>query len=341
MINIIVTGIGGPTAQGVMQGLRKRQDVRIIGLDRREVNSGLPFCDTFQQIPSVYDRSSYETRIIELVEEYNAALLFPCLHEEITIYAELRHQLSCIVATPTSDVIHSLINKTAVYQLLEKSEAAVYVPRYAPFSSSNELNTILTDQFSNDEVVVSKAAASHGAVGFALLTSKKRYLEEISNGNKQFVAMEDFTRIDHNGGELVMEYLPGIEFSVDIYLFHHEVIAAVSRERTGVSSGIVLDGKVVFHPKLIEAASITAKSLITTGFMNLQFIEKDGEFKLTDVNPRFCGSQVMSLGAGVNFPELVLQYEVLHERPVVSPQWNTRMIRFRDQFFLKDEETST
>ncbi|MFB5663494.1 ATP-grasp domain-containing protein [Alteribacillus sp. HJP-4] len=136
---------------------------------------------------------------------------------------------------------------------------------------------------------------------------------------------------------MVMEYLDGNEYSVDVYIHDGKVITAVPRKRTGVSSGIVLDGTVVHNKMLIEAAEKITEAIAESGFLNLQFFINDHGCKLTDVNARFCGSQVMSLGANVNFPYLFLQYNLLGEYVSVNPRWNTRMIRYRENLFVYDD----
>ena len=44
-VNILVTGIGGPIAQGIMMGLKQMENIQIIGADRRPLTSGHHFCD--------------------------------------------------------------------------------------------------------------------------------------------------------------------------------------------------------------------------------------------------------------------------------------------------------
>jgi len=136
-----------------------------------------------------------------------------------------------------------------------------------------------------------------------------------------------------------MPFIDGQEYSVDVFLHDHKVVVAVPRERAGVSNGIVLEGKVVYNEALIDAASQIAMALASEGYMNLQFFETTDGFKLTDINPRFAGSQVMSLGAGVNFPELFLKYSVFGEELEVNPIWNTQMFRYRmPRFYHQSSE---
>jgi len=48
-VNVLVTGIGGPIAQGMMMGLHQLDHIRIIGADRRALTSGHHFCDRTYQ----------------------------------------------------------------------------------------------------------------------------------------------------------------------------------------------------------------------------------------------------------------------------------------------------
>jgi carbamoyl-phosphate synthase large subunit len=336
MINVLVTGIGGPTAQGVMSGLADEENITIVGVDRREVNSGRPFCHKFHQIPGMIDLGSYKNKIKEIVQLEKIDVIFPSLHEEIEVYASFKKELDVVVATPDTDYIHALNNKAEVYKLLEQMDLEYYIPKYFVFQNKEELKVVMDKHFSRDKFTVAKQVSGHGALGFALLTDRKTYLEMLTKGQKNYVALQDYCDIPHEGGEMVMEYLPGQEFSVDVYVYEGNTVTAVPRERTGVSSGLVLDGKVIYNEALIEAGSVVSEALIHTGFMNLQFIEHEGSYKLTDINPRFCGSQVMSLGAGVNFPLLVIEYELLQNKPDVHPKWGTRMLRYRDQFFIQE-----
>lgn len=337
MINVLVTGIGGPTAQGVMRGLKAISGIHITGVDRREINSGIHFCDNFRLVPGLTEEEAYKKAIQKIVEEEHIDIIFPSLHEEIMLYHMLDRELDVEVAVPQSNVFSVLLDKADVYEYLARTPLKKYLPAYFPFADSEELRSIVKQHFSEDKVIVAKQRAGHGALGFALLTDRSTYLKELAAGHKHFVQLQDYYDIPHEGHEMIMEYLDGQEYSVDIYVFEGRVVTAVPRERSGVSSGIVLDGKVTYEKDLIQIASETAEALITTGFINLQFITAGDSYKLTDINPRFCGSQIMSLGAGVNFPYLLIQYQLLNERPAVEPVWGTRMIRYRDQFFIQED----
>ncbi|HSI66962.1 MAG TPA: ATP-grasp domain-containing protein [Planococcus sp. (in: firmicutes)] len=336
-INVLVTGIGGPTAQGVLRGLQEKGNVFAVGADRREITSGNQFCDKTYQIPRYTDTDAYKNAIISIIKNENIHAIFPSLHEEIEIFKQFRHELAIPVALPVSSQFDVMTDKEKVYEFLAEKGLQSYIPNYAGFSRTEDLRAIKADSFKDAERMVVKQVNGYGSLGFAILTDRPAYLEALKKGEKKVVNLDDYLDIPSEERRIAMDYLDGTEFSVDLFLDEGKVVVAVPRERTGVSSGIVLDGKVVYNEELIRAATEVAEALAEGGFLNLQFMTTDNGYKLTDVNARFCGSQVMSLGAGVNFPYLFLQYTVLGEKERPVPRWNTRMIRFRDHFFIYED----
>ncbi|MGM0896746.1 MAG: ATP-grasp domain-containing protein [Bacillota bacterium] len=336
-INVLVTGIGGPTAQGILRGFLGKDNVHVIGVDRRAITSGNQFCDKTYTIPRFSEVQAYKEAIKDIVVQEAIDVVFPALHEEIEIFREFRTELDTMVALPESEYFDMLVDKEKVYQFLKEKGLHRYIPKHVGFSNIDELKPIVEKEFPTEEYIVVKQVHGYGALGFAVLTNRENYLKALGEGKSKIVNIDDYCDIPSNDRRLVMEYLEGTEFSVDVFVHDGKVVVAVPRERTGVSNGIVLDGKVIYNKELIEAATEITECLVTDGFINLQFFSSEHGYQLTDVNARFCGSQVMGLGAGVNFPYLFIQYKLLGENEEVSPRWNTRMIRFRDHFFVYED----
>lgn len=330
-LNVLVTGIGGPIAQGIMMGLQELDNVRIIGADRRTLTSGHHLCDKTYVIPRYTQLSEYKEAILDIVSEEDIAAIFPALPQEIEIYHSFRSEIKAAVALPTSDYFEVLQNKVATYNYLETHDLEQYVPEYYSFTENRDLRQIMDERFHDKTYVVVKAAEAYGAIGSSILTDRKHFLKAVSQNKIKYLNVEDYYDMALFDGKerFVMPYLNSKEYSVDVYMHEGSLVVAVPRERTGISNGIVLEGKVLYNEELIQAAKDISEKFITKGFVNLQFFETEEGYKLTDINPRFAGSQVMSLGAGVNFPEIFLTYEVLEEKMDIHPRWNTQMFRYR------------
>src|SRR5690606_40544667 len=114
-IHVLVTGIGGPTAQGPLRGFLEKDNVFAVGADRRSLTSGNQFCDKTYQIPRFTEEESYKKAIVKIVEEEKIDVIFPSLHEEIELFQKFRKELDVLVALPESEHFDVLSDKEKVY----------------------------------------------------------------------------------------------------------------------------------------------------------------------------------------------------------------------------------
>lgn len=339
-LNVLVTGIGGPIAQGILMGLKKLDSINIVGVDRRSLTSGHHFCDKTYQIPRYSNKIAYKKAILEIIDKEEIIAVFPGLHPEVKIFSTFINKIPAEVAIPKSSVFSVLENKVKTYHYLEDQGFDHYLPKYHSFYGNHELRQIISKHFSKETYIVVKNAEAYGAIGSAILTNHAHYIEAIDRNQNQMMAFEDYYSLPSCEGveRFIMPFIDAKEYSVDLFLHKGEVIVAVPRIRAGVSNGLVIEGEVIYDQELIQAASEIAKTLANEGFVNLQFFKTANGLKLIDVNPRFAGSQVMSLGAGVNFPEIFLNYQVLGNEMTIQPKWNTKMFRYRVPVFYQEEE---
>jgi carbamoyl-phosphate synthase large subunit len=129
-----------------------------------------------------------------------------------------------------------------------------------------------------------------------------------SRGAEKITRREDLDALPQDGSILVQEYLPGEEYSVDVYVRGDgRVIAAVPRERMKTDSGIAVTARTVDVPEVIAAARRVAEEIGVRYVANVQFKRAaDGIFKLLEVNPRFPGTLPLTTAAGVDMPKLLV-----------------------------------
>lgn len=335
-INVLITAVGGPTGLGILKCLKGIENLHLIGTDSQRHTAGNMFCDKLYCISRVSNLEEYKKEIAEIVRNEKIDIIFPTLQDEIVIYQEFKEELQTKVALPLSHNFEVLIDKEKLYKYLEENNLNEYIPKYQVFQTNDELKQIIKQRFNDDQYVCVKGVQGHSGLGFGILTNRKNYLEALSKGINKVYNIEDYYEINSNSRRIVMEYLSGVEYSVDVLMHDGEVIVAVPRRRDRVSNGIVIDGIVEKNQEIIDMASKIAQSIAYNGFINLQFINSNEGYKVTDVNSRFCGSQVMSFGADVNFPYLYIKYNLMNDYVTVSPKWNTRMLRYWESCFFYD-----
>lgn len=105
---------------------------------------------------------------------------------------------------------------------------------------------------------------------------------------------------------IVSEYLPGEEYTIDVYRGKTTVV--IPRKRLMIRSGISFDIKVEMRDDLIQYSTELAEALNLKYCFGFQFrIGSDGQPKLLECNPRVQGTMAASVLAGFN----LIYYAVL------------------------------
>lgn len=89
MLNVLVTGAGSPTGVGVMRSLRKRDDVRIIGVDPNLWTGAEMFADAWERCPWGSD-PNFETFLGSVADKYSIDVAFVTITSEIQAAHNLR-----------------------------------------------------------------------------------------------------------------------------------------------------------------------------------------------------------------------------------------------------------
>ncbi|OAH22831.1 hypothetical protein AX289_06435 [Methylorubrum populi] len=107
---------------------------------------------------------------------------------------------------------------------------------------------------------------------------------------------------------LVMEFLPGEEYTVDCFSSRAQgLIFCRGRERTRVRAGIAMQSHHVDDPLFVEIARNIETSLPMRGAWFFQ-VKRDrhGDLTLLEVAPRIAGAMALSRVTGANFPLLTI-----------------------------------
>lgn len=103
--------------------------------------------------------------------------------------------------------------------------------------------------------------------------------------------------------QLVLEYLPGHEYSVDCIGDAGRLVTGVVRKKAITSASQLLDD----NPAVLADAGRLVARFGLSGLVNIQFkTDALGQPKLLEINPRAAGGVAMSCLSGINLPYLAL-----------------------------------
>lgn len=148
-----------------------------------------------------------------------------------------------------------------------------------------------------------------------------------------------------DGSFFLQDYLPGLEYSVDVYRNGKgEVVACVPRARLKIQNDIVITGESRNYTALIEQTIKIANEIDLFGVANIQFREDDkGIPVLMEVNARFPATMALTVKSGANIPKMFVE-EVLDKKLVhdLLPVKEVAMTRcFQEIYFEPSEIRAT
>jgi len=282
-MRILMTGAGGPSAISVWKSLSAQHEIHMADMDPCAAGLYLVAEDRRLLVPRG-DAPELVPALLAACRARKIDLLLPTVDAEFVPLALARADFEALgVALPISplDCLRVCRDK---HELLARVKGIVPVPDYEPLTP--------------------EAAAR--------VTSFPRFVKPRlgagSRGAEKITRREDLDALPQDGSILVQEYLPGEEYSVDVYVRGDgRVIAAVPRERMKTDSGIAVTARTVDVPEVIEAARRVAEEIGVRYVANVQFKRAaDGIFKLLEVNPRFPGTLPLTTAAGVDMPKLLV-----------------------------------
>ncbi|MFW6376892.1 MAG: ATP-grasp domain-containing protein [archaeon] len=341
-VSVLMTGAGAPGAWGIIRSLRStdEREVYIVGVDMDPDAYGLALVDEQYRVPAGGD-DGYVPRIADIVSEVGVDVVLPLTTDELQPLANNREEIDARVMVSDPEALGIANDKAALYGFLEDNDFDS-APDFRRVEDESSFAEAVESLGYPDEPVCFKPVVGSGMRGFRVLDPAAdratRLLEE--KPGEPVTTLEEIRPVlasaDPFPELVVMEYLPGKEYSVDALAMGDDVGPVVPRSRAKTRAGISFRGVVERDETLIDEASAICRDLGLEYNVNLQFKhDADGNPKLIEINPRVAGTIIMCVGAGANLPYLGVKHALGESIPDVNVQWGTWMARYWNEIFRK------
>ncbi len=264
----------------IQRGLSHLRDIELIGGGSGDDAHG-PFAyRQWVRVPNV-DEPDWCTELVRVLTTWRIDFVFPAHDDVLVALAERREDLPAVVLAPSVDTCQVTRSKRRTYAALA---GVVPVPRILDHAD--------IDQWP----VFAKPDRSQGSRGAALAHDAR-----------------ELRALLESGSDLVMEYLPGREYTVDCFSDRERgVLFASGRERVRTRAGISMSSTIVHDQTSFEemAARIGDRLHLHGAWFYQVREDRDGRPTLLEVAPRVAGTMALSRVRGVNFPLLTI-YEYL------------------------------
>lgn len=284
-LTILLTGCGAPGTSGTVMALRQNFDhrpVHIVGVDVNPDTPGQQLVDAFARVfpPENLD---YRTRLMDVCLRHSVDVVIPQTTREVAL---LGHLVTWFaeegIRVMASNAAERANNKSTCLSI---ATGSMPVPVCWTVGSFAQMCSAIS-RFDPEPVVI-KPLGSSGGRGVHVIYSG----DKVKEPQRMLPGLSEF---------LVMQYLPGLEYSVDCFRGQHVQIA-VPRIRTAMRDGISTDTTIIAEPEIARHALTIAKQLGLTGVYGVQFkANAEGVPCLLEVNPRVQGTMAATVLAGAN-----------------------------------------
>ncbi len=316
-VRLLLTGFCAPGFTSIVYALRKSDkfDFYIYSTDWKP-NLASHFADKSDVIGDNLD-PEWPTRIISAAKKERIKVLIPIRTDDLAPIARninTFREFGTEPTLPSEDprVIETLSNKVELYKAVDRLN--LETPDHYSVATSDELDKAASALGYPDIPICIKPAVADGSRGFRIL-DKTRDPKETFFSEKPNSTYSDLDTLKEILGEtfqemLLMEYLPGREYTVDILCLKGMVYAVLPRLRTVMTGGITT-GALLAKDDQYDFITQFSKSVVE-GFdlsynIGIQLREdREGKLKLLEMNPRLQGTTIISVEGGVNIPEIMV-----------------------------------
>ena len=243
-----------------------------------------------------------------------------------------------LVNAAAASLLPGLHQKDWVYA---HAPAGVPKPRFVVVDDDVNLESALASIEMTGPACIKPCVSIYGH-GYHRLSSEQSAEREAGQINSDILPLsawrERYSAPSPEKRQLVMEYLPGAEYSVDLACYRGEVIAGVTRRKSPSGPVQTIEDRA----DLLSYAAQLVAAFALHGMINVQFKDaSDGTPKLLEINPRASGGIAMSCLSGLNLPWIAYSACMLdgHRVPIAAQCYGLRVAEIPTAIVLPDRAT--
>jgi len=335
-LTVLVTACGAQFMPGLADCLKDNgeRNIRIVGTDMSDDKTILQMVDAYYKVPSA-NSDSYVNVLLDICKKERVDVLLPFMSAELLPLINRKDEFEKIgtkVSVSDRRSVEITTNKYLFYEFLK--ENGLSVPRFARVSKANELlDACKKCGYPNNAVCV-KATELSGSRGIRIIRPDVSRFDILFNEkpNSFYTTMDDLLSTLSEKEEMpemmAMEFLPGMEGSVDLIADNGEILYMAYRESTVNLHSIPQAGELKENKEAYEISKKVIKALGLTGNADLDFKnDKDGHPVLMEINPRIAATMKIFKEGGLNLPYLRIKQLLGEKLPSVEIEYGVKFKR--------------
>ena len=288
-LNILILSCG--TRNKIIQYFKKELQGRglVIATDCSKLAPALYDADKYYIVPRMNEKG-YLDLILKICKENNIKAVLSLIDPELSLLAEYKRDFLDIGAIPIIsdyDIVEMCFDKYAMYK----------------FFVQNGLKTVRSYIDKNEFYKDVKA----GVIDYPVFVKPVRGSASINinkvNSKEEIELL--FSRFDNL---IIQEFMDGTEYGVDVYIdiISNEPVAIFIKEKIKMRAGETDKSVSIKDEKLFELIRTFVKKAGFKGIIDIDIFKVNGQYYISEVNPRFGGGYPHAYECGINVPRMII-----------------------------------
>ena len=281
--NILVFPCGSEIALEIHRALLHSAHFHLIGASSVNDHGKFVFEDYVDGLPFITDEN-FIPEIKRIVSEKKINAIYPAMDAVIEILKTHENEIACKVIAPELETTRICLSKSKTYKQLE---TVVHTPKLYTQEEIENKEKLPYPVFAKPDI-------GYGSRGASIIHSETE-LE---------------AHLQKNPACIVLEYLPGEEFTVDCFTDKTgKLLCAKPRKRARIMNGISVNTMPVKEnlDLFLQMANAINKKIQFRGAWFFQVKkDADGILTLLEIASRFGGSSSLFRASGINFALMTL-----------------------------------
>ena len=288
-MNILILSAG--TRNKIIQYFKKELngEGKVIATDCSNLAPAIYDADKYYIVPRITDKN-YTNIILDICKKENIDTLISLIDPELSLIAknvELFKEIGVNAIISDYDKVAMCFDKYKMYEFLTKN------PFKMPKSYINK------EVFLED--LEKRKIAFHVFVK-PIKGSASININKINNREELDVVWRQADNL------MIQEFMDGQEYGADVYIdmVSKEPVAIFTKKKIKMRAGETDKSVSVKDKKLFELIKRFVKKAGVKGIIDIDIFDINGEYYISEVNPRFGGGYPHAYECGVNVPRMII-----------------------------------
>ena len=322
-MNILILSAG--TRNKIIQYFKKELngEGKVIATDCSNLAPAIYDADKYYIVPRITDKN-YTNIILHICKKENIDTLISLIDPELSLIAknvELFKEIGVNPIISDYDKVEMCFDKYKMYEFLTKN--AFKTPK----------------SYINKEVFLEDL--EKGKIAFPVFVkpikgSASININKINNREELDVVWRQADNL------MIQEFMDGQEYGADVYIdmVSKEPVAIFTKKKIKMRAGETDKSVSVKDKKLFELIKRFVKKAGVKGIIDIDIFDINGEYYISEVNPRFGGGYPHAYECGVNVPRMIINNIKGQENKekIENYKENIYMMKYNELRIIRSDE---